>query len=254
MDISAIKVLAFDVGGTVIDWHTGISEQLRDFGQSKGIDADWVTLTEDWRTKALGLALNARTDSLPRGNIDGVHRQVLDDVLKGMDLKGFTKADRDEMTLFWHRIPPWPDAPAGHARLKKKYILSTLTILSVAMITGISRKAPFHWDLVISCEMLDHYKFNPSVYRRCAELTGYRPEQLMMVAAHSLDLDAASKAGFRTALVHRPDEWGKGSTASETAILVDSFSKFGESDPLKEGFSPDIIASDLEDLADRLGT
>ncbi|MQY77750.1 MAG: hypothetical protein GH151_00920 [Bacteroidetes bacterium] len=75
----------------------------------------------------------------------------------------------------------------------------------------------------------------------------------MMVAAHSLDLHAASKVGFRTALINRPDEWGKGSTANETAVLVDSFSKFGESDPLFKGFSPDFTADSLEDIADQLG-
>ena len=29
-----------------------------------------------------------------------------------------------------------------------------------------------------------------------------------MVACHSFDLDAAKTVGFRTALVHRPLEWG----------------------------------------------
>ena len=31
----------------------------------------------------------------------------------------------------------------------------------------------------------------------------------MMVACHSFDLNAAQKAGFKTAFVKRPDEWGK---------------------------------------------
>ncbi|MQY77749.1 MAG: hypothetical protein GH151_00915 [Bacteroidetes bacterium] len=135
----------------------------------EGVKADWVSVTETWRTKALGMALNARTRELPGGNMDGVHRQILDIVLNELGVQGFFGSDKDEMTLFWHRIPPWPDAPNGHARLKNKYILSTITILSLAMITGISRIAPFHWDCVISCEMLDNYKFHHSVYRRSAE-------------------------------------------------------------------------------------
>ena len=41
MDLSRIKALAFDVGGTVIDWHTGITNQLTEFGKEKGIEADF---------------------------------------------------------------------------------------------------------------------------------------------------------------------------------------------------------------------
>jgi 2-haloacid dehalogenase len=253
MDYSDIKVLAFDVGGTLVNWHLSISSQLQSFGTKKGVKADWDLVAKQWRTKALGMALNARTSDLPQGNMDGVHRQVLDTVLQEFNIELFSDFDKDEMTLFWHRLSPWSDAPGGHARLKRKYLLSTITILSVAMITGISRRAPFFWDCVFSCEMFDRYKFHPSVYRRCAELLGYAPEQVMMVAAHSLDLNAAGQLGFRTALVNRPNEWGKDSKDNETAILVKSFSHLGDSDPLHQDFSPDIVVDSLDDLADQLG-
>ena len=34
------------------------------------------------------------------------------------------------------------------------------------------------------------------------------PHQICKVACHSSDLDAAKEAGFATAFVHRPMEWG----------------------------------------------
>lgn len=34
------------------------------------------------------------------------------------------------------------------------------------------------------------------------------PDECLMVACHPFDLDAAAKAGFHTALVCRPAEWG----------------------------------------------
>ena len=52
------------------------------------------------------------------------------------------------------------------------------------------------WDAIISCEMLEEYKSQPSIYRRGIELLGVSPDQAMMVAAHSLDLDAAKKEGL----------------------------------------------------------
>lgn len=231
-----IKALAFDVGGTVVDWHTGISRQLAAFGKEKGIEADWVALTKAWRTQGLQAALNKPRSEVPGGNIDGAHRETLDQVLSDAGIEGFSAADRDEMTLFWHRLDAWPEAARAHARLKRKYIMATLTILSVSLIIDISRRAPFHWDAVISCEFLDEYKMHPSVYQDGARLLQLDPGEVMMVAAHNFDLRAAHEQGLRTAFIRRPVEWGEGTTPEQD---LDS--------------TIDIVADDLEDLAVQLG-
>jgi 2-haloacid dehalogenase len=58
----------------------------------------------------------------------------------------------------------------------------------------------------------------------------------MTVAAHNLDLRAAHEQGSRTASIHRLVEWGEGTTPKQ------------ELDP-----TVDIVASDMEGLADQLG-
>ena len=57
-----------------------------------------------------------------------------------------------------------------------------------------------------------------------------------MVACHNFDLDAAKTQGFRTAFVHRPDEWGAA----------------GPPDPTPNS-AHDIIVEDFPDLARALG-
>lgn len=236
-DLSGITTLAFDVGGTVVDWHNGISEQLAALGAERGTQADWPAVTKAWRTAALQRALNATTAELPRGNIDGVHRETLDPVLDQFGLAGaFDDRDREAMTGFWHKLDSWPDAARGHARLRQKFVMSTLTILSVSLIVDISRRAPFHWDAVISCEMLERYKLDPLPYREGPRILQRDPGEVLMVAAHNFDLLAAAKEGLRTAFIKRPHEWGEGSTPEP------------EPDP-----AIDIVADDLEDLADKLG-
>ncbi|MHA1537058.1 MAG: HAD-IA family hydrolase [Alphaproteobacteria bacterium] len=136
----------------------------------------------------------------------------------------------------WHQLDPWPDAAAGHARLRKKFTMATLTILSISLIVDVSRRAPFHWDAVISCEMLEAYKLDPSVYRNAVRLLALEPHQVMMVAAHDMDLGAARKQGMRTAFIHRPREWGQGTTPVQTPDAA-----------------TDIVAGDLNELAERLG-
>jgi 2-haloacid dehalogenase len=236
MEKMDIKALAFDVGGTVVDWHTGISRQLAEFGREKGIEADWVALTKAWRMQGLQAALNKSRKEVPGGNIDGAHRETLDQVLSDAGVEGFSAADRDEMTLFWHRLDAWPEAARAHARLRKTYIMATLTILSVSLIIDISRRAPFHWDAVISCEFLDEYKMHPSVYQNGVRLLQLDPREVMMVAAHNFDLRAAHEQGLRTAFIRRPVEWGKGTTPEQDLDAT-----------------IDIVADDLENLADQLG-
>ncbi|MDP6567677.1 MAG: haloacid dehalogenase type II, partial [Alphaproteobacteria bacterium] len=170
-----IKALAFDVGGTVLDWHSGISAAARAACEAAAPDTDWPALANRWRLLQLqgmlGESMNGKTPDRFRGmNIDGVSRAVLDQVLEEFGLTQLDPAARDELSAAWHRLPAWPDSAPGHARLRRKFLMSTLTILSVSLIVDVSRLAPFLWDCVISCEMLGIYKTNPLVYRRGAEL------------------------------------------------------------------------------------
>ena len=53
----------------------------------------------------------------------------------------------------------------------------------------------------------------------------------MMVACHSFDLNAAQKAGFKTAFVKRDKEWGKDTTIKVDGnydVVVDNFFELKE--------------------------
>ena len=64
-----------------------------------------------------------------------------------------------------------------------------------------------------------------------------RPENVLMVVSHVVDLKGAMTAGNRTAYVNRPYERGKGTV------------KPG----IPEGLSFDLLATSFEDLAAQLG-
>ena len=99
-----------------------------------------------------------------------------------------------------------------------------------------AKNAGIHWDCVLSAELSGHYKPDPEVYTSAADLLGFRPDQVLMVAAHKSDLLGAQRAGLRTAYVPRPDEFGPGRRV-DTAP-----------DP-----SFDLSATDFVDLAAKLG-
>ena len=111
----------------------------------------------------------------------------------------------------------------------------SFTILSVSLIIDTARRNGLSWDAVISCEMLDVYKPLPEAYQRAAKLLQLEPRDILMVACHNFDLNAARGVGFRTCFVHRPDEWG-------TA---------GPPDPVPNP-ATDLVVADFAQLADRM--
>jgi 2-haloacid dehalogenase len=75
---------------------------------------------------------------------------------------------------------------------------------------------------------MGHYKPDLEVYDTAARLLGWKPSQVLMVAAHPSDLAAAQRAGLRTAYVRRPLEHGPDAPAKPHAdkrfdVVVDSF-------------------------------
>jgi len=123
--MSEIKALTFDVGGTVLDWHRGLSQAFADAGIRGGINADWPAITNEYRRRSLQAMVGQATSSF---NIDDVHRDVLDTVIQAHDLSKLTQDDREAVRRTWHALDAWPDFPPALARLRQKYVVVAFTI------------------------------------------------------------------------------------------------------------------------------
>ena len=44
-----IKALTLDTGGTILDWHGGISRAFAAAGVRRGLQADWQEVTNEYR-------------------------------------------------------------------------------------------------------------------------------------------------------------------------------------------------------------
>jgi 2-haloacid dehalogenase len=199
LGISGIKALTFDVFGTVVDWRTSISEEGRNLSEARGIQVDWVAFADAWREGYTPAMDSVRKGDLPWTNIDGLHRIILDDILDEFGIVNLSEEDRDEFNRAWHRLDPWPDVVSGLGRLKTDFLIAP----------GLP------WDCVLSAELSGHYKPDPEVYTKAAQLLGLRTEELMMVAAHPFDLRAAQAVGMRAAYVSRPLEFGPEATPEQ---------------------------------------
>lgn len=202
-----IKALTFDTGGTVLDWHGGISRALAAAGARHGLTADWAAVTNDYRRRSL----QAITGQVrPAFNFDDVHRSVLDRVIADHKLDLLTAEDRDAVWRTWHALDAWPDFPAALARLRKKYVVASFTLLTTSLVVDVSKRNGIDWDAIISCEMIGMYKTRPEAYMTAAKWLQLDPSEILMVACHNFDLNAALGCGYKTAFVKRPNEWGPG--------------------------------------------
>src|SRR5260370_28105556 len=87
----------------------------------------------------------------PDFNIDDVHRRVLDELATEFGWSALTVEDRAEIVRAWHALDAWPDFPAAQARLRRRHIVASFTILTTSLIVDVSRKNGIGWDCVVSC-------------------------------------------------------------------------------------------------------
>ena len=232
----ATKALVFDVFGTVVDWRTSVSQEVRELATRKDLRVDAEKFADAWRAGYMPSMNRVRRGELPWTRLDDLHRMTLEQILADFGVPGLTEVEKDFLNHAWHRLEPWPDAVNGLTRLKKKFIIAPLSNGNIALITNMAKHAALPWDCVLGAELVRHYKPDPEVYRSAAELLALNPGEVVMVAAHVRDLRAAKAEGLRTAFVVRPDEFGPD----------------GNPD-LAPDESVDISAESFEDLASQLG-
>jgi len=232
----SVKALTFDVFGTVVDWRSSIIREGQLLTKTKGLRVDWAKFADAWRAGYLPAMNRVRKGQLPWINIDGLHRGILNDLLRQFKIENLSEGEIDHLNRAWHRLMPWPDSVPGLNRLRSRFVLATLSNGNMSLLVNMAKNAGLPWDCVLSAELAEHYKPDPEVYQMAARLLGLSPNEIMMVAAHPDDLQASKKIGFRTAFVARPLEYGAG-RQGETVSKADV----------------DLVASDFFDLAGMLG-
>jgi len=230
----AFKALFFDVFGTLVDWRTGIAREAKAFLSPRGIELDWLAFADAWRGEYQPAMEEVRSGRMAFARLDVIHRKMLDRIAPKFGLDKLGDADRDELTLAWHRLDAWPDVKRGLERLRTKYLLAPVSNGNISLMVDLARRNGFPWDAILGAEIAGDYKPKPRVYLAAAEAFALKPGECMMVAAHTSDLQAAAQCGLGTGHVARPDEKGPGRGESKPAAAVD------------------VAAASLEDLAGKL--
>ena len=199
----SIKIIAFDVFGTVVDWHGTVAREVAELG----LEVDPGEFALAWRA-GYQPAMREVMDRREWIILDELHRRILDRVLDdfGIDLP---ETERVFLNRVWHRLDPWPDSVEGLTRLKSKYMVSTLSNGNIGLLAEMAKRAGLPWDVILCAETFRKYKPHRDTYLGVARTFDLEPGQVMLAAAHHSDLEAARNCGLQTAYIERPWEYGR---------------------------------------------
>ncbi len=202
-DFKEVEILAFDVFGTVVDWHGTITREV----QSMQLDVDPLEFARAWRAGYKPAMARVMSGELGWTKIDVLHRMILDQVLDDYKIN-LDEPARRHLNNVWHRLSPWPDVVQGLTTLAEDYTICTLSNGNLSLLSNMAKNAGLPWDLILSAEVFKAYKPDPKTYLGVAGLFDLAPHQVMLVAAHHDDLESARECGLRTAYIERPAEFG----------------------------------------------
>ena len=221
------KALTFDIFGTVVNWRktvmsiliysaaakvssssrsAEISPEVRR-RLSKLTDESWRQFAQQWRDAYKVFVKGYKPNEDPWMDIDTHHRLSLIDLLKKWGLEGLYNDDEvEDLSLVWHFLEPWPDSSSGLQKLGTKFITSTLSNGNQSLLKDLDEHGNLGFKMLQSSEDFKAYKPHPSTYLGAAKKMRLKPDEVAMVAAHLVDLQAARSCGFKTIYVERRQE------------------------------------------------
>lgn len=226
-----IKVIAFDVFGTTVDWHGSIMQEI----QQMGLNVDADQFANAWRSGYEPAMAEVRKGAKTWTKIDVLHRMILDRILDDFKVTHLSEEQIQHLNLIWHRLHPWADTVEGLLLLKRRFKIVTLSNGNLGLLANMAKFAGLPWDLILSAEVFRHYKPDPETYLGVADIFDVQPQEVMLVATHTNDLKAAKSYGLKTAYVHRSLEFGANQVK-----------------PMPDVSDFDLSATDFIDLAKKL--
>ena len=227
--VSNVRVLTFDIFGTVLDLSGSIVPALRGFLAAAGSALDPGALWDDWRARQ---RLEQHQDTIlmlgHKGYLDSA-RRALCHTLRRHGIP-YDTHDALEVLKAFERLQPFDDAREGLGRLRERYMLVALSNGDLRLLEALAGSiADWPFDRWLSVDRVGRFKPHPSVYRMASKELEREPGEIMMVASHAFDILGARACGYRGAYVNRyrlPYD--------ESSLL------------------PDLEVSNFEDLADTL--
>jgi 2-haloacid dehalogenase len=220
--MAAPPLIVFDVNETLLDLETMAPVFQRIFGH-RGAMRLWFA-----NFIMYSAALTVADCYVPFTDIGAAVMKMLANT-KGIKID---EADKDELTEKFSTMPPHREVPAALTKLRDAgFRLFTLTdnLLEVQTRQLEQGGIADFFERRFSADGVKHHKPSRQAYAYVERELGVVPSQLCLVACHTWDTLGAVAAGWEAALIKRAGN-----------------------DVLTVGPQPQIVGSDLNDVADQL--
>ncbi|MDE0104320.1 MAG: haloacid dehalogenase type II [Bryobacterales bacterium] len=201
--IADVRVLTFDMFGTVLDLTGTLLPGLRRFLARIGSQVDARRFWDDWRARQ---RLQQHQDTILMlghdGYLDSAGRALVHTLRRHRVPHG--NDDVVEMMALFADLRAFDDARDGLARLGQHYRLVALSNGNARLVERLAGRIPdVEFHACLSADRVGRFKPHPSVYRMAALELDCEPGEMMMVASHAFDILGARACGYRGAYVNR---------------------------------------------------
>lgn len=203
-----IRVLMFDVFGTIVDWRGSI---LR-FGERYTRRCP-IRPSRNWSEIATEFARRyaQQVHSGTYSPLNSVFWSIASSLVGEFDIADFSQNEWLEFATIWSCLDPWPDSRSGLGRIRDiamqpPYQVVALSNANEEMGLALGKSAALPWSDVIGPDVVRVYKPDPKLYLYALDRMGVKPREAVMVAAHLFDLRGAKSVGMRTVFLVRPGE------------------------------------------------
>ena len=212
--------LLFDVFGTTVNWFEAVSDAISETATSNNITIDAASMAVAWRQAYFDGMAETVNGNAPWRKVDEIHRTALDRLLDQYDKGLVDESTREQLNQVWHRLDAWPDSIRGLEQIRARHIVATLSNANLDLLIDLNRHTGLQWDCLFCSDLFGHFKPDAETYLGACRYLGLDPQQVMMVACHRKDVEAAKRHGLLTAFVQRSDEYGHYRRARLSEILM----------------------------------
>ena len=225
----SVRVLSFDLYGTVVDMQQGLTEAVTPFLRQRGWSGRPEALVTWWRRTHFE---NSMIDALiNKGHTP--YREIGQRALTYTLQRARIPHSTDDVAYLVAQIEalrPFPDVVPALTTLKRYYKLVILSNGDRDMLENAKPHLGIEFDALISVQEAGYFKPHFATYREMAEILATEPAAIMHVANHPFDCIGAKAYGMRAAYIDRRQR------------------PFGDTP-----HQPDLIVADFSELAAKLG-
>ena len=132
--MSDIKALAFDVGGSVFDWKGAVKRAIAPLAKDHAADIDTEQFAMDWRLGMFMTLGRLHRGEIAHCNMDDMLHLALEEVLTKYPVLSLNEVEKAELMSAWHLMDAWDEFPRALDRMKSRYTVAILSVLSFAIL------------------------------------------------------------------------------------------------------------------------